>query len=66
MKLAEGIRNTYGNLLLESGYEITASFCLHLWSFVERGMVKEPFMVLVPVKKETFSEQQMEKIEFSI
>lgn len=51
MKLAEGIRNVYGNLLLESGYEITVSFCLHLKSFIERGLVQEPFTVLVPVKK---------------
>lgn len=55
MKLAEGIKNSYGNLLLESGYEITPSFLLHLWTFVERGIIKEPFTVLVPVKKDESS-----------
>jgi response regulator RpfG family c-di-GMP phosphodiesterase len=58
MKLAEGIKNVYGNLLLESGYEITVSFCLHLKSFLERGLVKEPFTVIVPVQKENSLEKQ--------
>jgi response regulator RpfG family c-di-GMP phosphodiesterase len=66
MKLAEGIRNVYGMLLLESGYEITASFCLHLRSFVERGIVKGPFNMLIPVRREDTAERTSSRIELSV
>lgn len=51
MILAEAINSSTGILLASKGQEVTQSLILRLKNFGETGGVRQPFTVLVPIKR---------------